>query len=176
MRLDFQHSSCYIHISQQRYCLFGMIICAATCVPNEDSNQSAHPHSQIRDFVFRMRKICILGYPKYIQWRFWSDCAHAQANLNLRWAHMSKGTFLTLRLIYIYIWHHLIFNVVYLQLKDFQSQHQVLDVFSKAIETVETNILWMTKHHGVVKTWLEHLSMWFVDIMFKRGCSLTKLD
>ena len=30
---------------------------------------------------------------KFAQWRFWSDCANAQADLNLRWAHMSKGTF-----------------------------------------------------------------------------------
>ena len=35
----------------------------------------------------------ILGYPKCAQWRFWSDCANAQADLNLRWAHMSEGTF-----------------------------------------------------------------------------------
>ena len=36
---------------------------------------------------------CILGYPKCAQWRFWSECADAQADLNLRWAHMSEGTF-----------------------------------------------------------------------------------
>ena len=32
------------------------------------------------------------AYPKGAQWRFWSACANAQADLNLRWAHMSKGT------------------------------------------------------------------------------------
>ena len=25
--------------------------------------------------------------------RFWSDCANTQSDLNLRWAHMSRGTF-----------------------------------------------------------------------------------
>ena len=34
------------------------------------------------------------------QWRFWSDCANAQTDLNLRWAHMSvfwrRGSFLVL--------------------------------------------------------------------------------
>ena len=28
-----------------------------------------------------------------VQWRFRSACANAQADLNLRWAHMSEGTF-----------------------------------------------------------------------------------
>ena len=45
------------------------------CAPNEDSNQPAHPCSLIKDFVVRMKKPCILGYPKCDQWRFWSDCA-----------------------------------------------------------------------------------------------------
>ena len=27
------------------------------------------------------------------QWRFWSDCANAQADLNLRWAHIYEGSF-----------------------------------------------------------------------------------
>ena len=31
------------------------------------------------------------------QRRLWSDCAHAQADLNLRWAHMSEGTFSHIR-------------------------------------------------------------------------------
>ena len=40
-----------------------------------------------------MKKRRILGYPKCAQWRFWSDCANAHADLNLRWAHMSEGWF-----------------------------------------------------------------------------------
>ena len=75
-------------------------ICAATsetylltCAPNEDLNQYARPRSLIRVFVVRTRNFCILGYPKCAQWRFWSDCANAQADLHLRWAHLSRGTF-----------------------------------------------------------------------------------
>ena len=40
-----------------------------------------------------MRKRCIIGYRKFAKWRFWSDCANAQADLNLRWAHVSEGAF-----------------------------------------------------------------------------------
>ena len=60
---------------------------------NEDSNQSAHLRILIRVFVVRIKKVGILCYPKRAQWRFWSDCANAQSDLNLRWAHMSEGTF-----------------------------------------------------------------------------------
>ena len=70
-----------------------------TCEPNEDSNQPAHPRCLIRVFVVRMKKLCILAYPKCGQWRFWSDCANAQADLNLRWPHMSEGTFMRLRFV-----------------------------------------------------------------------------
>ena len=59
----------------------------------EDSNQLVHSRSLIRDIVVRMKKFCILGYPKCVQWRFWSDYANAQADLNLRLAHMSEGMF-----------------------------------------------------------------------------------
>ena len=61
--------------------------------PIDDSDQSAHPHSLIRVFVVRVKKLCVLGYPKCSQWRFWSDCADAQVDLNLRWVYMSEGTF-----------------------------------------------------------------------------------
>ena len=40
-----------------------------------------------------MKKLCILDYPKCVKWRFWSDCANAQADLNLRWAQMLDSTF-----------------------------------------------------------------------------------
>ena len=39
--------------------------------PNENSNQSAHPHSLIRVFVARGKEHCIRGYLKCAQWRFW---------------------------------------------------------------------------------------------------------
>ena len=64
-----------------------------TFAPNEDSNQPAHPRSLIRVFVIRMKIRCTFGYPKCAQWKFWSACANAQADLNFRWAHMSEGTF-----------------------------------------------------------------------------------
>ena len=60
-----------------------------SCAYNKNSNQPAHPRSLIRVFVFRMKILCILGYPVKIL----TDCANAQADLNLYWAHMSEGTF-----------------------------------------------------------------------------------
>ena len=41
--------------------------------------------------------LCIIDYPKSAQRRFWSDCANAQADLNLHRAHVVEGKFLTLR-------------------------------------------------------------------------------
>ena len=61
--------------------------------PNENSNQPTHPHCLIRVFVFRLKKVFILYYPKCAQWWFWSACANVQADLNLHWAHMSRGMF-----------------------------------------------------------------------------------
>ena len=58
-----------------------------------ESNQPAHLHSLVSVFVVRMEKLCILGYPNYTKPRFWSDCAHAQVDIILRWAHMSENTF-----------------------------------------------------------------------------------
>ena len=55
-------------------------------VPNK--NQLAHLHSLSRVFIVCMKKLCILGYPKCVQWRFWSACANAQADQNLRWVHI----------------------------------------------------------------------------------------
>ena len=63
-----------------------------TCTPNEYSNHPAHLRFLIRVFVVRMNKIYILDNPKCAQGRFWSACAYAQADLNLRLAHMSKDT------------------------------------------------------------------------------------
>ena len=45
------------------------------------------------EFIDRVKRLCILDYPKCARWRFRSDCANAQSDLNLRWAHMSEGTF-----------------------------------------------------------------------------------
>ena len=62
-----------------------------TCVPNLDSNQPAHSRCLIRVFVVCMKKLCILVCLKCAQWRFWSDCTNAQADLNPCWAHMLGG-------------------------------------------------------------------------------------
>ena len=50
-----------------------------------------HAHPLTKNFVVHIKTLCILGYPKFAQWRFWPDCANAQPYLNLRWAHMSEG-------------------------------------------------------------------------------------
>ena len=65
-----------------------------SCKPNEDWNQPLHMCSLMWVFVSRMKKkLCILCYPKCAQWRFRSDCAKAQADLNLPWANISEDTF-----------------------------------------------------------------------------------
>ena len=51
------------------------------------------PQSDQREFVVRRKKLCIHGYPECAKGRFWSACANAQADLNLRWAHMTESTF-----------------------------------------------------------------------------------
>ena len=38
-----------------------------------------------------------LAIQKCVERRFWSDCTNAQADLKLRWAHMSEGTFFDVR-------------------------------------------------------------------------------
>ena len=57
------------------------------------TNQPAHARSLLRDVVVRMKKLCIFDYPKCVQWRFWSDCANDEADLNIRWAHMSENQY-----------------------------------------------------------------------------------
>ena len=64
-----------------------------TCAPSEGFKRSAHPHSLIRVCVVNMERLCILGYPKYAPWRFWSDLANVQVDLILIFAHMSEGLF-----------------------------------------------------------------------------------
>ena len=43
-------------------------------------------------FIVHMKQICI-DYPKYAQWRFWSDCINTKADLNLGWAYMPEGKY-----------------------------------------------------------------------------------
>ena len=48
-----------------------------------------HPRSLIRFFIVRMKK-CFINYPNCAQWRLWSDCADAQYDQSLCWAHVSE--------------------------------------------------------------------------------------
>ena len=59
------------------------------CAHNEDSDQLAHPRSLIRVFVIRMKKLCIIGREDSDQ------STRMRIDLNIRWAHMSEGTFRT---------------------------------------------------------------------------------
>ena len=68
-----------------------LIPCALTrehtlipCAPNENSSPTAPLDSPIRALIVHMKKLCILVYPECDNWRFSSDCANAQADLNLR--------------------------------------------------------------------------------------------
>ena len=53
-------------------------------IASAQNDQSLHcPHEQsLHPWLSTMRL-----------WRFWSDCANVQADLNLRWTHMAEGTF-----------------------------------------------------------------------------------
>ena len=62
------------------------------CVASEDSDHPSeigHLPSLIKVFAVRMKKAWVLSYPLSAQRRLWSDWVDAQADLSLRWAHMS---------------------------------------------------------------------------------------
>ena len=61
--------------------------------PSEDSDQPAHSRSLIRIFTGRVLASQGVKGSSCGQRRPWSVCADAQADLSLRWAHMSAGTF-----------------------------------------------------------------------------------
>ena len=62
------------------------------CAYSVESYKSANPHSLIRVLVFCLKRRWILGYPKSARGRLLSACADSQADLSLRWAHMSACT------------------------------------------------------------------------------------
>ena len=68
-------------------------------VPSEDSDQPAHSRSLIRILAMRILDSQGCKVSSRGQWRLWSDCADSQADLSLRWVHMS-GYSLTMRLKY----------------------------------------------------------------------------
>ena len=67
--------------------------------PNKQNNiwatawENVHSDVCIHVFIVSMKKLCIIGYNKCTQWRFWSDCVNAQADLNLHYAYVSEGLF-----------------------------------------------------------------------------------
>ena len=50
--------------------------------------QYVHPLSLIRVFALRLEMLLIICYLKSGMWRLWLDCADAQADICLRWAHI----------------------------------------------------------------------------------------
>ena len=64
-----------------------------TCAPSEDSDQPAHSRSLIRIFTERFLDIKRCQVSLCGQRELWSDWADAHADLSLRWAHMTEGTF-----------------------------------------------------------------------------------
>ena len=69
-----------------------------TCAPSEDSDQPVHYRSLIRIFTVRAFDSQKCKVSSREQRRLWSDCAHAQADLSLRWAHMVGVRFQMLRI------------------------------------------------------------------------------
>ena len=42
----------------------------------------------VRVYVIHLEKHWVISYPLRVQWRLWSVCADAQADLSRRWVHM----------------------------------------------------------------------------------------
>ena len=63
------------------------------------TDQLGHRPSLIRVVAVRIKKPWILSYPMRVLRRLWSDCADAQADLCLRWAHSHFVDFVMSRLI-----------------------------------------------------------------------------
>ena len=72
-----------------------------TCAPSEDSDQPGHLPSLIRVFTVCLKKHWVLSCQWSALRRFWSDWVDAQADLSLRWAHMSFCWFVMRRLIWV---------------------------------------------------------------------------
>ena len=64
-----------------------------TNAPSKDSDQSAHSRSLIRIFTGRIFDSQGCKASPWGQRRLLSDCVDAQADLSLRWTHITEGTF-----------------------------------------------------------------------------------
>ena len=78
-----------------------------TCTPSEDSDQPGHPPCLTRVFTVRLKDSQGPNAFSGGQRRLWSDWADAQADLNLRWAHVILLGFVMLQLIYTWLWRRL---------------------------------------------------------------------
>ena len=64
-----------------------------TCAPSEYSDLPVQSHSWNRIVTVRILDSIGCKVSSCGQRRLWSDCADAQSDQSLRWAHMSEGTF-----------------------------------------------------------------------------------
>ena len=64
-----------------------------TCVTSKDSGQPVNPPSIARVLVYLSSHSLEAAEGPCDQRRLWSDCADAQADLNLRWSHKSYCRF-----------------------------------------------------------------------------------
>ena len=70
-----------------------MCLYLRTRAPSEDSDQTAHSRSLIRIFTGRNLDSQGCKVSSRRQQRLKSDCVDAQADLSLRWVHMSESMF-----------------------------------------------------------------------------------
>ena len=62
-------------------------------------------------FIVCMKKLCILGYQKCDQWRFWPDCVTTQDDLKFCWGHMLEGVFFDIAAHCLIVKTHLLLTV-----------------------------------------------------------------
>ena len=83
--------SCYAATSNELQCSKRYLL---TCATSKISHQPAHLHNLIRVYDVHVKKLCILGYSKWAQRRFWSDCAHVRSFifflLSLKYLHRER--------------------------------------------------------------------------------------
>ena len=81
---QYTHVSNYIN--EPGHSSFYNILCALS----DGSDQPAHMRRLIRVFAVRLKRLWVIGYPLDALRRLRSDCADAQADLSLRWAHIQS--------------------------------------------------------------------------------------
>ena len=72
----------------------------------------------------KKKTLYLLDYPKCTQGSFWSDCENAEADLSVRWAHISEGT---------------VSNVV----AHLFSKHYDISYFIYNYTAINTSIVWL---------------------------------